>query len=143
MPKAASLHPWLHSAAPSEAKIRMSPFHPRNGFFAPSLPWMAAKPGIGANARGLSSVGERRKMMFMSTDRVKQIADQVRELQDSEREEFLLWLSDYQLEQSDAWDRAIARDSEPGGRLAKVLDRVQNDIAQGKTRPLDEVLDDS
>ena len=79
----------------------------------------------------------------MTTPRVQQIANQVMSLPDHEREEFLSWLAEYQLEQSDAWDEEIARDSMPGGRLSKVLDRARRDIAEGRTRPLDEILGDS
>ncbi len=79
----------------------------------------------------------------MTTTRVQQIADQVKSLPDDEREEFLSWLADYQLEQSDAWDEELARDSVSGERLSKVLDRVRLDISEGRTRPLDEILGDS
>jgi hypothetical protein len=43
----------------------------------------------------------------------------------------------------DDWDKEIERDSQEGGRLSSVLMRVRADIASGKTRPLDEVIDDS
>jgi len=79
----------------------------------------------------------------MTTTRVQQIANQIKSLPDDEREEFLSWLADFQLEQSDAWDEEIARDSMSGGRLSDVLDRVRRDIAEGRTRPLDEILRDS
>ena len=79
----------------------------------------------------------------MTTTRVQQIAEQVKALTDQEREDFLSWLADYQLEQTDAWDDEIANDSKPGGRLGKVLDRARRDIAEGRTRPLDEILGDS
>ncbi len=60
----------------------------------------------------------------MTTTRVQHIVEQVKSLPDEEREEFLSWLADYQLEQSDAWDDEIANDSKPGGRLSSVLDRA-------------------
>ena len=78
----------------------------------------------------------------MST-RVEQIVEQVKALPEDEREELLLWLSDFELKHSDDWDREIAQDSKPGGRLGNVLDRVRRDIAEGRTKPLDEVIDDS
>lgn len=77
------------------------------------------------------------------TARVKQIAEQVMALPQDEREEFLAWLADFEAGQSDDWDREIARDSRPGGRLEAVLHRVRKDIAEGRTKPLDEVLDNS
>jgi len=77
------------------------------------------------------------------TTRVEQIAEQVKALPEHEREDFLSWLSDFELEHSDAWDDEIAQDSKPGGRLGNVLDRARRDIAEGRTKPLDEVIDDS
>ena len=40
--------------------------------------------------------------------------------------------------QPDRWDKDIERDSQPGGRLDAVLSRVREDIAAGRTKPLDE-----
>ncbi len=74
------------------------------------------------------------------TTQVERIAEQVKALPKDEREEFLSWLADFELERSDAWDAEIARDSQPGGRLERVLKRVRADIAAGRTKPLDEVL---
>jgi hypothetical protein len=75
------------------------------------------------------------------TTRVEQIAEQVKSLPLSEREELLAWLADFELGQVDAWDEEIARDSRPGGRMQRVLDRVRRDIAEGRTKPLGEVID--
>ena len=75
------------------------------------------------------------------TTRVEQIAEQVKSLPLSEREELLAWLADFELGQVDAWDGEIARDSQPGGRMQHVLDRVRRDIADGRTKPLGEVID--
>jgi hypothetical protein len=75
------------------------------------------------------------------TTRVEQIAEQVKSLPASEREELLSWLAEYELGQTDSWDAEIARDSQPGGRMQRVLDRVRRDIAEGRTKPLDEVID--
>jgi hypothetical protein len=77
------------------------------------------------------------------TARVKKIAEQVMALPQDEREEFLAWLADFEAGQSDAWDKEISLDAQPGGRLETVLDRVRKDIAEGRTKPLDEVLDNS
>ena len=77
------------------------------------------------------------------TTKVENIAEQVRALPQREREEFLSWLADFELEHSDDWDSEIARDAQPGGRLEQVLKRVRRDIAAGRTRPLDEILDNS
>ena len=77
------------------------------------------------------------------TAQVEKLAEQVKALPDNEREEFLSWLADFELEHSDEWDAEIARDSQPGGRLEGILKRVRKDIAAGRTKPLDEVLDNS
>ncbi len=77
------------------------------------------------------------------TSRDQHIVEQVKALPEDEREEFLSWLTDFELGQSDAWDKEIARDSQPGGRLTEWLDRVRQDIAEGRTKPLDEIIDDS
>jgi hypothetical protein len=77
------------------------------------------------------------------TARVEKIAEQVKALPEEEREEFLSWLAEFELGHSDDWDKEIARDSQPGGRLERVLQRVRRDIAAGRTKPLDEILDNS
>ena len=74
---------------------------------------------------------------IMTTD-VHKIAEQVKALSEEEFEEFLDWLARYGLELTDAWDKEIERDAQPGGRLDAVLGRVRKDIAEGKTRSLDE-----
>ncbi len=74
---------------------------------------------------------------------VEKLANEIRALPQEEFDQFLSWLSQYQAEQMDDWDREIERDSQPGGRLQDVLDRVRNDIAEGRTKPLDEILDNS
>lgn len=70
---------------------------------------------------------------------VQKIAEEVKALPQKELDEFLVWLAEYELEHSDRWDQQIARDSQPGGRLGPVLKAVQDDIAAGRTKPLDEV----
>jgi hypothetical protein len=79
----------------------------------------------------------------MMTASVEKIAEQVKALPDEQREEFLSWLAEFELDHSNAWDQEIARDSQPGGRLERVLQRVRADIAAGRTKPLDEILDNS
>ena len=75
------------------------------------------------------------------THTVEKIINDVKTLPDAELDELLSWLADFEAERMDAWDRTIAADSRPSGRLNGVLDRVRDDIAAGKTKPLDEVLD--
>jgi hypothetical protein len=77
------------------------------------------------------------------TVNVQKIAEQVKALPKKELDEFLSWLADYEMEHADAWDEELERDSRPGGKLDSVVQRVRNDIAAGRTRPLDEVIHDS
>jgi hypothetical protein len=77
------------------------------------------------------------------TETVEKIASEVKALPEKELDEFLSWLADYELAHPDRWDREIERDSQPGGRLDAVLKQVRRDITAGKTKPLDDVLDDS
>jgi len=77
------------------------------------------------------------------TAKVKKIVEQVMALPQDEREEFLSWLADFEADHIDDWDKEIASDSQPRGRLEGVLERVRKDIAEGRTKPLDEVLDNS
>ena len=71
------------------------------------------------------------------TSKVEKIVGEVKALPPNERDEFLSWLAEFEIEQVDDWDREIASDSKPGGRLEGVLDRVRKDIAQGRTKPLE------
>jgi hypothetical protein len=77
------------------------------------------------------------------TQVVQKLAEQVKSLPRKELDEFLSWLAEFELEQEDTWDREIERDSQPGGKLDAVLRRVRRDVAEGRTKPLDEVLDDA
>ena len=74
---------------------------------------------------------------------VKKIAEQIKALPARELDEFLSWLEEYEMGHPDAWDKEIERDSQDGGPLSSVLNRVRADIASGKTKPLDKVLDNS
>jgi hypothetical protein len=82
-------------------------------------------------------------MAGVMATRVEEIAEQVKALPDDEREEFLSWLADFEIGHSDDWDQELARDSQPGGRLERFLERARKDIAEGGTKPLDEILDNS
>ena len=77
------------------------------------------------------------------TATVEKIADEVRSLRETELDEFLSWLVDYELAHPDRWDEKLERDSQPGGRLDAMLKRVRGDIAAGRTKPLDEVVNNS
>jgi hypothetical protein len=77
------------------------------------------------------------------TAAVEKIVDQVRRLRGGELDELRSWLAGYKDADADAWDLEMAEDSRPGGRLEEVLRRVRRDIAEGRTKPLDEVLDNA
>jgi hypothetical protein len=74
---------------------------------------------------------------------VKKLTEQVKVLPEGELDEFLSWLEEYEMGHLDEWHKEIERDSQNGGSLSSVLNRVRTDIASGKTKPLDEVLDNS
>ena len=75
------------------------------------------------------------------TKAVEKIVSEVKALPEAEREELLAWLADFESERMDTWDQKIAADSRPGGRLRTLIDRAKGDIAEGRTEPLDEVID--
>ena len=74
---------------------------------------------------------------------VKKIAEQVKALPESDLDEFLSWLAEYEMGHSDEWDKEIERYSQTGRPLSPVLKRVREDIASGRTKPLDKVIDNS
>jgi len=76
------------------------------------------------------------------TASVQKIAEQVKALPTNDLGEFLAWLAEYELEHPDEWDKEMERDSRPGGRLEALIKRARKDIAEGRVKPLDEVIDD-
>ena len=79
----------------------------------------------------------------MMTENVQKLAEQVKVLPEEERDEFLSWLAEFELEHADEWDNEIERDSQPGGRLDPTLKRVREDIAAERVEPLDRVINNS
>ncbi len=75
------------------------------------------------------------------TRTVERIAAEVSALPDAELDELLAWLADFESHRMDSWDNTIAADSKPGGRLQGLLDRAREEIAAGRAKPLDEILD--
>jgi hypothetical protein len=75
------------------------------------------------------------------TRTVEKIVAEVSALPEAELNELLDWLADFESQRMDSWDRAIAADSKPGGRLQGLLDRARDEIAAGRTEPLDEIID--
>ena len=77
------------------------------------------------------------------TATVQKIAKEVKALPEKELNEFLSWLTEYEIEHPDRWDQEISRDSQPGGKLDFILNKVRDDISSGRVKPLDEVIDNS
>ncbi len=75
------------------------------------------------------------------TRTVEKIAAEVSSLPEAELDELLAWLAEFESQRMDSWDQTIAADSKPGGKLQGLLDRARTDIAAGRTKPLDEVID--
>jgi hypothetical protein len=69
---------------------------------------------------------------------VQEIIAAVKNLSESEKAEFLNRLSEIDFE--DEWDRQIEADAK-AGRLDHLWQRALEDIEAGRTKPLDEVLD--
>ena len=76
--------------------------------------------------------------MLMST--VTEIIEAVKSLDVEEKGEFLARLSEVDFEE--AWDLQIAADAQ-AGRLDHLWQQALEDIKAGRTKPLDEVLNDA
>jgi hypothetical protein len=76
--------------------------------------------------------------MLMST--VTEIIEAVKSLGIEEKGEFLARLSEVDFEE--AWDLQIAADAQ-AGRLDHLWQQALEDIKAGRTKPLDEVLNDA
>jgi len=73
----------------------------------------------------------------MST--VSEIIEAVKKLPEQDKSEFLERLAEIDFD--DAWDRQIEADAQ-AGRLDYLWMEATEDIKAGRTKPLDEVLDD-
>ncbi|MDR4497831.1 MAG: hypothetical protein MRK02_07925 [Candidatus Scalindua sp.] len=76
-------------------------------------------------------------------NKLTKLTEDIKSLEKREFEEFLKWLSDYELSQMDEWDLEIKADSQEGGRLQPVIDRARKDISDNKVKPLDEFLNNT
>ena len=72
---------------------------------------------------------------------VAEIIDAVKALSEEEKAEFLEHLAEIDFGE-DAWDHQIEADAK-AGRLDHLWQRAVEDIEAGRTRPLDEVLNES
>ncbi|MGA3237498.1 MAG: hypothetical protein ABSG03_14470 [Bryobacteraceae bacterium] len=66
---------------------------------------------------------------------VEAIKEAIAGLPDKERHSLAAWLNELDY---DEWDKEMVKDFSPGGRGYHLVDRVKRDIAQGKTRLMDE-----
>lgn len=73
--------------------------------------------------------------------KVEKTVEQIKTFTPEEREELLAWLAEDEIQRHDDWDDQILRDSQLGGRLEEFLKGARKDIAEGRTKPLDEFLD--
>jgi hypothetical protein len=71
---------------------------------------------------------------------VVEIIDAVKNLDEREKGEFLEKLTEIDFD--DAWDRQIEADAK-AGRLDHLWQQALEDIEAGRTKPLDEVLNDT
>ena len=70
---------------------------------------------------------------------VEEIEIAVTQLPQADFSRFRAWLAEYE---NDLWDRQIADDSD-AGKLDALISRAQDDIKNGRVKPLDEILDDA
>ncbi len=67
---------------------------------------------------------------------VEAIKEAIVHLSESERKQLANWFEELEEE---AWDQQIERDFSPGGRGMSLLAELEREIAEGKTRPIEEV----
>ncbi|MBA3544655.1 MAG: hypothetical protein H0T83_09495 [Chthoniobacterales bacterium] len=72
---------------------------------------------------------------------VERILEQVRALSPGEQEELWKLLADDQGKNLDEWEKQVAADS-ASGKLDHLLAELTEDIAAGRVKPLDEVIDE-
>ena len=70
---------------------------------------------------------------------LSEIEKAITQLRDDEAYQLAAWLQNYLDEK---WDRQIVTDLETG-KLDSLIERVEADIAEGKLRNLNEILDNS
>ena len=74
---------------------------------------------------------------------VEKIVQEVRSLSPKEKEELWVCLANDSITEMDEWDRQMEKDFSPGGRGTKLIERARADIAAGRTKPLDEIINNS
>jgi hypothetical protein len=76
-------------------------------------------------------------VILRSVSTVPEIIDAVKKLNEEQKNQFLAKLAEVDFD--DAWDREIQTDAK-AGRLDFLWKEAQRDVAEGKIRPLDELL---
>lgn len=80
------------------------------------------------------------RVYLKSMSSVVEIIEAVKKLNEEEKGLFLEQLATVDFD--DAWDRQIEADAK-AGRLDFLWEEAKRDLAEGRTRPLDELLGDS
>lgn len=68
---------------------------------------------------------------------VEEVEQAVSEFTPEELSSFRKWFADYDMAQ---WDKQIEADSK-AGRLDHLIEEIESDIAHGRVKPLDEIID--
>ena len=68
---------------------------------------------------------------------VEAIKDAIAGLPEDDRHSLSAWLNGIEY---DDWDKQMAKDFTPGGRGMAWAEKVKRQLAEGKTRPMDEVF---
>jgi hypothetical protein len=68
---------------------------------------------------------------------VEGIKDAIQQLPEEERTSLAAWLNEMEY---DDWDKEMVRDFSPGGREMKWVEQVNQEVAEGKSRPMEQGL---
>jgi hypothetical protein len=80
---------------------------------------------------------------IIMSETVNNIVNQVKSLSKKDYNELLSWLSNYELKHMDNWDKEIESDLIENDNLNKMISDAEEDIKKGRTKSLDEVLNNS
>ena len=70
---------------------------------------------------------------------VEAIKEAIAELPDEVRHSLFIWLNEFEY---DDWDKQMATDFSPGGRGARLVEKVKANVAAGRFRPVEEFCGD-
>jgi hypothetical protein len=66
---------------------------------------------------------------------VEAIKDAIQQLPEEERTSLAAWLNEMEY---DDWDQEMVRDFSPGGRGIKWVEQVNQEVTEGKSRPMEQ-----